>query len=219
MKGPNPVCTSARKKMNQSRPRRLWREHIARVVTSADAATSSSRSRRISSLRSSECDELANGIMVRSLSGLKLQWFQAARRAEHHDRLILLVFGRRGHLVLRQFERDAVALAGDAAKMQRAPVDRDLTAADAEEAAEIDDGRAHRCTPIDDHIDDAPHVLVCRTADVAAEDAVRVFCADDGDRGRWRRVLLLSRLRRALALFRPGYRSDQRRRNDRNEQM
>src|ERR1700682_2838435 len=26
MKGPNPVCTSARKKMNQSRPRRLWRE-------------------------------------------------------------------------------------------------------------------------------------------------------------------------------------------------
>jgi hypothetical protein len=26
MKGPNPVWTSARKKMNQSRPRKLWRD-------------------------------------------------------------------------------------------------------------------------------------------------------------------------------------------------
>ena len=33
MNGPNPVCTSARKKMNQSRPRELWREGAAAVLT------------------------------------------------------------------------------------------------------------------------------------------------------------------------------------------
>ena len=45
-------------------------------------------------------------------------------------------------------------------EMQRAPVDHDLAAADAEKAAEIDHRGAHRAGAIDDHIDDAPHVLV-----------------------------------------------------------
>src|SRR6202023_4349442 len=52
--------------------------------------------------------------------------------------------------------------------------------------------------------DDAPHILVGRTADVAAEHAVRLPGADDGDRrrrrrlfrGGWGRILLLNRLRR-----------------------
>ena len=38
--------------------------------------------------------------------------------------------------------------------MQRIPVDRDLAASDTEEAAEIDDGRAHTPRAIDNDIDD-----------------------------------------------------------------
>ena len=44
-------------------------------------------------------------------------------------------------LIARQIERDAV----EAAEPHRIPVDRDLAAADAEKAAEVDDGGARRC--------------------------------------------------------------------------
>ena len=60
------------------------------------------------------------------------------------------------------------------AEMQRVPVDHDLAAADAEKAAEIDHGGAHLPGAIDDHVDDAPHVLVRRAAHVAAEHAMRI---------------------------------------------
>ena len=43
--------------------------------------------------------------------------------------------------------------------MQRAPVDRDLAAADPKKTAEIDNGRAHLPRGIDDDIDDTTHVL------------------------------------------------------------
>src|SRR6185436_19736686 len=48
---------------------------------------------------------------------------QAAGHAEHNQRRVLLVFRRRIDLLLGQFQRNAVALAGDAAEMQRVPID------------------------------------------------------------------------------------------------
>src|ERR1700687_416023 len=133
-----------------------------------------------------------------------LKWLQAAGGAEHHDRRVLLVFGRRRDLILCQFERDAVTLVSDAPEMQRVPVYHDFSAADAEKAAEIDDGGAHHSGAIDDHVDDVPHVLVRRATNIPTEHAMRIPCADDSDRrrgcrlfrGGWRRILLLNRLRR-----------------------
>ena len=84
---------------------------------------------------------------------------------------------------------DVVLLVGNVAEMQGAPVDHDLAAADAEEAAEIDDGCPHRAGAIDDDVDDMAHVLVSGTAHVAAEHAVRLARRDNGDRRRRRRLL------------------------------
>jgi hypothetical protein len=112
---------------------------------------------------------------------IELQGLQGAGSAKHHNGRILLVFGRGGNLILGQFERDAVTFVGDSSEMQSIPIDRDPSAADAEEAAEIDDCRAHHTNTIDDHIDNVPHILVRRAADIAAEHAVRVPCADNGD--------------------------------------
>src|SRR5258706_13436988 len=91
--------------------------------------------------------------------GSKLQWQQAAGGAKYDNRRILLVFRRRRHLILGQFERNAVTLVGDASEMQRIPVNNDFPAAHSEKTAEIDDGRAHRSGAIDDHVYNAPHVL------------------------------------------------------------
>src|SRR3954452_9795769 len=65
---------------------------------------------------------------------IQSKWLQDSRRAEYHDRLILLVFGRRPHLILCQFKRDAVTLVGDAAKMQCILVNHDRSDANAEKA-------------------------------------------------------------------------------------
>src|SRR3984893_19305234 len=96
-------------------------------------------------------------------SRTELQWLQGAGGAKHHNGGGFLVFRCSTHLILCQFKRDAVALAGDASEMQRIPVDHDFPAADAEKAAEIDHGRAHRTGTIDDHVDDVPHILIRRT--------------------------------------------------------
>src|ERR1700722_5411821 len=195
MKGPNPVCTSARKKMNQSRPRWLSRDGVGgvsglRASGPEDAAGSPPRPvvpPRWSSIVSGDgLDERTNSLLLQIL---RAEWLQAARGAEHHDRRILLIFGRCVHLILGQFERDGVALVGDAAEMQRVPVDDDLSAANAEKATEIDNGRANSSGAIDDHIDNVSHVLVGRAAYVTAEHAVCVPCPNDGDGG-WRRGLL-----------------------------
>ena len=59
--------------------------------------------------------------------------------------------------------------------MQRIPIDCYLSAADAEKAAEIDDGGAQVSHSIDNDIDDATHVLIGGAADLPAEHALRLL--------------------------------------------
>src|SRR3954463_10241507 len=106
---------------------------------------------------------------------------QTTGSTKHDDRRVLLVFGRRRDLRLGQFERDAVTLAGDAAETQRAPFDNDLPAADAKETAEIDHRSAHIALTIHDCVDDAPHILVRRAANLAAENAVGILGTNHGN--------------------------------------
>src|SRR5216683_7348606 len=104
MNGPKPVCTSARKKMNQSRPRKLWRDGEPGSGVIAGRREPPLLpvvcARRSPSIRSIEWEERANRMFVRASRRIELQRLQAARCAKHHDRLILLVFGRRVHLLL-----------------------------------------------------------------------------------------------------------------------
>src|ERR1700733_174422 len=192
MNGPNPVWTSARKKMNQSRPRRLWRDGAgngdeARVSGAGGGDGSPSPPVGRWSIRwIGRLGERANSLLLQ-MSGGERQ--QGARRAEHHDRRVFLVFGRRLYLVLGQFKRDAFALVGDLWEMQRGPVKDDFPAADAEKAAEIDHGRAHLTGAIDDHVDDSPHILACRAAHIAPQNAMRIRRFDNRDGGRRRRGL------------------------------
>ena len=65
--------------------------------------------------------------------------------------------------------------------MQRLPVDGDLATADAEKAAEVDDGGAHPAFAIDQYVDDPPHILVRQAAHVPAENALRFLGFEDGD--------------------------------------
>src|SRR5882724_383428 len=169
MKGPKPVCTSARKKTNQSSPRWLCCDGGGLAGTgSGTTVPLAGRLRRSSS-------SLAitwNGRATRSLLPLVIEFpgLQAAGGAEHDHRRIFLVFGRLAHLLLGQLQRDAVALVGNGAKTQRTPVDDDLAAADTEETAEIDHRRADHPVAADDDVDNAAHVLVDGAADLAAED-------------------------------------------------
>src|SRR2546423_4855894 len=124
MKGPKPVCTSARKKMNQSSPRWLCRDGGGLATTGSGSGTilpSAERLRRSPSSRAIEWNGRATS--SRLLSVVEFPGLQAAGRAEHDDRRILLVFGRSADLVLGQLQRDAVTLVGDRAESQRAPVD------------------------------------------------------------------------------------------------
>ena len=118
------------------------------------------------------------------------QRFELAERAEDDHRLAVLVFGRGFDLVAGQFERDPLAGFAGLRKMQRVPVDRDLAAADAEEAAEIDDGGAHLAGAVDQHIDDPAHILVGGAAHLAAENAFDLMFVEDGHfrGGRRRRI-------------------------------
>src|SRR5262245_53242887 len=188
MKGPKPVCTSARKKMNQSSPRWLCGDGGGRTGTGSGATLPlAGRLRRSSSSLAIKWNERA----TRSLLPLMIEFpgLKTAGRAEHDHLRILLVFGRLAHLFFGQFQRDAVALVGDGAETKRAPVDDDLAAADTEEATEVDHRGAHRSAAIDDGIDNAAHVLVGGAANLAAEDAVGVARTDHRDR---RRLRLLS---------------------------
>jgi hypothetical protein len=73
--------------------------------------------------------------------------------------------------------------------MQRVPIDRDLAAADAEEAAKVDDGGARLPDTVHDDVDDTPHVLVGGAANFDAQNAGHdLVVEDDGFRTlRWRR--------------------------------
>src|ERR1700741_2024981 len=133
MNGPKPVCTSARKKMNQSSPRWLCGDGGGRTGTgSGTTVPAGGRARRASSFLAIKWNEC-----IRSLLPLVIEFpgLQAAGSAEHDHRLILLVFWRLAHLVLGQFQRDAVALVGNGAETQCTPVDDDLAAANAKEPA------------------------------------------------------------------------------------
>src|ERR1700691_5282980 len=192
MNGPNPVWTSARKKMNQSRPRRLWRDGAgngdeARVSGSGGGdGLQSPPVGRWSIQWIGRLGERANSLLLQMSGG---EWQQGARRTEHHDRRVFLVFGRRLYLVLGQFKRDAFALVGDLSEMQRVPVHDDFPAADAEKAAEINHGRAHLAGAIDDHAEDSPHILSCPAAPTAPQNAVCIRRFDNRDGGRRRGLL------------------------------
>src|SRR5450631_1355561 len=201
MNGPNPVWTSARKKMNQSRPRRLWRDGDG-ARASGSGGGDGSPSPPLGRWSIGGLVERANRLLLQMSGG---EWQQGARRAEHHDRRVFLIFRRRLYLVLGQFKRDAFALVGDLSEMQRVPVDDDFPAADAKKAAEIDHGRAYVPGAIDDHVDDPPHILIRRAAHIAPQTAMRIRRFDDRDggrrrgffrRGRGSCFLLLSRRRR-----------------------
>ncbi len=65
--------------------------------------------------------------------------------------------------------------------MQCAPVNGDLAAADAEKAAEVDDGRAHFALAIDQHVNDPSHVLVGAAQHLAAENALDLVSVEHRD--------------------------------------
>src|ERR1700722_6004126 len=194
--------------MNQSRPRRLPLDGTLVAASTAPASVRTTGSSQSDGPRSmawgSRCwgdDGRANICPPISLM-IKLPWLKAAGSAENHDRRVFLVFRRRHDLFLGQFKRDAVALVGDAAKMQRIPIDNDLPAADAEKTAEVDDGGAHRAQAVDDHIDDTPHVFFGGAPDIPPKHAARFAGADDGDG--WRRRRFLHRRRSPLLWRRSG---------------
>src|SRR5437588_11165276 len=109
MNGPNPVCTSARKKMNQSRPRRLWREGVGFPSGTIRPGTNDKRFSpplgppgRLSSIR---LDGRTARVLLRYLLErddfsyrrphlvVKLERLQAAGCTQNHDRLVFLVLG------------------------------------------------------------------------------------------------------------------------------
>jgi hypothetical protein len=68
--------------------------------------------------------------------------------------------------------------------VQRAPVDHDLSAADAEKPAEIDYRGARAPATIDNDINDPAHILVRGTANVTAKNSVGIHGIDHCDRRR-----------------------------------
>src|SRR5713101_2577791 len=102
MKGPNPVCTSARKNANQSSPRVLAREGGAGGSTGAGSGGGGASAALPFSTpcASSRPRRRGEGAAV----SLHLRHHRDARRqrAQHHDRLSVLVFGRRAHLIAGQ---------------------------------------------------------------------------------------------------------------------
>lgn len=91
-------------------------------------------------------------------------------------------------MILRQIGNDLVHGAAFR-EMQGAPIDGDLSCADAEEAAEIDDGRPHHAFMIHHDVDNATHVIAGRTDDRLSKNRVRCSFDDDGRGldGAWRR--------------------------------
>ena len=84
-------------------------------------------------------------------------------------------------------KRNDIALVAIRIEVQCIPVDRDLAAADTEEAAEIDDGRAHTPGAIDNDIDDAPHVFIGAAAHLPAENALHLLRLENSYGGIGRR--------------------------------
>src|SRR5580658_1205663 len=151
MNGPKPVWMLATKRLSQSRARSADGdavEPISRSCTRSETA------------------------MPRSLSSRRSAGPDRRRRPDENERPGLapgLVFGRRLDLGAIETEHDRrVAVGG--VELKEPPVDGDLAAADAEEAAEIDHGGAHIGIAIDEHFDDQPHVLARGVAHLLAKN-------------------------------------------------
>src|SRR5262249_17391493 len=69
----------------------------------------------------------------------------------------------------RQIDSDAIGLASRL-ESQSTPVDGNLATPDAKKATEVDDGGAHLTRAIDDHINDASHILALAAADALTQD-------------------------------------------------
>jgi len=84
-----------------------------------------------------------------------------------------LLFGRLADLPLGQFERDAVALVGDASEMQRIPSRQRFVGCRRREKPPENQSPPARTIPARSTItsDDAAHILIGRAADVTAEHA------------------------------------------------
>ena len=85
--------------------------------------------------------------------------------------------------------------------MQHAPVDRDLARADAEKAAEVDDGGAQHAAAVDDDVDDAAEILALDALHRLAQQRLRRIAVND-DRRRFRDASLWRRGRGFRALRR-----------------
>src|SRR6266516_7331629 len=94
--------------------------------------------------------------------------------AEHDNGLAGLIFGSRADLIAGQIEADAISLIGRR-KMQRAPINYDLSAAHAEKTAEIDHSSTHLPALVDKDIDDTTQVLPGTAADLLAERTLNVL--------------------------------------------
>src|SRR3954452_5728913 len=105
---------------------------------------------------------------------------KAPGRTQHDNRLLVLVFRRSLHLITRESQRNEITLA--VSKVQRVPVDRDLAAADAKKAAEIDNSGSYAPLTVDQDVDDAPHVLIGTASHLLAEDALRLPRPENGYR-------------------------------------
>src|SRR5262245_6956719 len=120
-----------------------------------------------------------------------------AWRADHHHWLAALIFRRQSHLVAGEVERDRPRWLSRRGDIQRAPIDGDLTRADAEKPAEVDDRRVNLAVAAHDDVHDPSHVLVGTAANALAEDGGDLLVVEyrgwrAGRRigrcgGRWRR--------------------------------
>src|SRR5580658_2588931 len=109
--GPKPVCTSATKKMNQSRPRKLRGDGASGGSpppgwTAAGGAGSSAISPCRFRLSPKRRNGSADRICLQHCCYLLGQRFELAKRAENDHGLAFLIFRRRHHLVAGQFECD-----------------------------------------------------------------------------------------------------------------
>ena len=106
-------------------------------------------------------------------------------RPAHDDNwFALLEDGRLSQLICRQSGNELFHTAR-LRKVQRMPVNRDLSGADAQKAAEIDDDGLHHPAAIDDDIDDAAQILACCALHRLAEKGFgRIPVSNDGWRFR-----------------------------------
>src|SRR5262249_33135284 len=144
MNGPNPVCTLATKKTNQSSPRRLVLDGggggspAGRVSTGAPASvTARPASPSSAAAASHRCGATDSSLLLclRLILCLRLRrrLGRRGRRfagwSQHHHRAAFLELRRALDLIARQLDRDDIALGVVVREPQHAPIDRDLAAA------------------------------------------------------------------------------------------